>query len=262
MRTGTYLLWAISLLAAIFLVSISGFCHSDTFPGLRAIMREQRQQFDQVRTELDAPHIARGERPPSGALDDRGNPYCGALKLAEALVGQDRLGFHRDSVFRADGMDANGLTYLYPPKPDPKNLGMRVRTLRDWHANIRKLRDIFGDQATHPFSPDALVVCDLYPHHMPILYYRATSALMASDVNDLRRLFDPNDNIALLGLGVPWDAATKHPMFVKPGMLHEILWENALRREVRERIDTNSTAFLSAGLDGLYGTEDDVCDFR
>jgi hypothetical protein len=250
------------LLLAFLLLSGTGFCHRDVWPGRRAIMLKQREQFDQIRVELDILCIARGERPPSGAIDDRGKLYCGAMKLAEALVGQDGLGFHRNSVFRANGMDQNGVVNLYPPKPDPKNLAMRAHARLDWRASIRKLRDVFGTQDTKPFPPDTLIVRDLYPHHMPILYYKAKSAHMAKDVNDLRVLFDPNDNIALLALGVPWDTATKHPMFTEPEMLHQILWENELRREGMKRTDANSVVFLSAGPDGLYGTSDDVCRFR
>lgn len=35
---------------------------------------------------------------------DDDNPYCGANKLAEAMVGRDLLGFHPKSDFRSDGM--------------------------------------------------------------------------------------------------------------------------------------------------------------
>lgn len=41
--------------------------------------------------------------------------YCGAQKLAEALLGWDLLGFHPKSAWRADGLDAGGGPMTYDP---------------------------------------------------------------------------------------------------------------------------------------------------
>ena len=73
--------------------------------------------------------------PPSDANDPTGKPYCGAMKLAEALMGQDLQGFHPQSAFRFDGLDANSLTSLYPANPSEDNLkARRVPYLSPPHA--------------------------------------------------------------------------------------------------------------------------------
>lgn len=55
-----------------------------------------------------------GSYPPSDANDSTGKPYCDAMKLAEAMMGQDLLGCHPKSVFRRDGLDTAGTFDLYP----------------------------------------------------------------------------------------------------------------------------------------------------
>lgn len=126
--------------------------------------------------------------PPSDANDPTGKAYCGAMKLAEALMGQDLLGFHSQSVFRRDGMDAPGTINLYPDimKLDPalraENLTARKGPyLQTENANAFRLADVYGKGHTGPFPENAYVLCDTFKKKrpsgeetgMPILYYRA-----------------------------------------------------------------------------------------
>ena len=62
----------------------------------------QHNQLRAIRIGLEFFSNVNNHYPPSGGLDPTGQPYCGAMKLSEALIGKDLLGFHPDSEFRAD----------------------------------------------------------------------------------------------------------------------------------------------------------------
>ncbi|MFA5251561.1 MAG: hypothetical protein WC454_03120, partial [Phycisphaerae bacterium] len=78
----------------------------------------QRAQFHSIGAamELFSANSGWGAYPPSDALDGStvtgGEPYCGAMKLCEAMMGQDLAGFHPDSRFRAD-FTTDGTNQLY-----------------------------------------------------------------------------------------------------------------------------------------------------
>ncbi len=88
-------------------------------PGLNQAKRfarkvKQKSQFRGIDIGLDI-YNAEEEGYPSS--DDSGN-YCGAMKLCEAMVGQDLLGYHPDSRFSGDYTD---LLYDWNPL-NPGNL--------------------------------------------------------------------------------------------------------------------------------------------
>jgi hypothetical protein len=83
---------------------------------------KQKAQFHLFNAAIELSNNEFDAYPPSDANDPTGQPYCGAMKLVEALMGQDLLGFHVKSAYRADGLDPNSLTPLYPPEPDAANL--------------------------------------------------------------------------------------------------------------------------------------------
>ena len=94
----------------------------------------QKNQFRNIDTGLQAYEIDFGEYPDSSATDATGVQYCGAMKLAEAMAGQDGLGFNPDSKFTAD--DGSGQTELYP-RPAPG-----TRPGPTWYVeNIRKRKE-------------------------------------------------------------------------------------------------------------------------
>lgn len=211
--------------------------------------------------------------PPSDANDPTGRPYCGAMKLAEALMGQDVLGFHRDSVFRADGKDANGIAELYRPVKNRQELQLRRGPyLPPESADCLSLVQIYGHRNTGPFDPNSRVLCDEYPRKhktgpkagMPVLYYKADTSKTAHDVNDPDNpdnIYDYRDNHALLALGVPGEPEKKHPMFADPKLFYKITRSDMATGASRPfRADTY--ILISAGPDGLYGTKDDICNFE
>lgn len=257
---------AISLLVLLFFYYLP---HINWFPP-PGISVKQQAQFNSINACLELFKLENNGYPSSSALDIVGQPYCGAMKLCEAMMGQDLLGFHPDSVFRADGMDDTGKQNLYLSTTD--NLKARKgRLLQLDDANVFKLADIYGLGNTGPFAEDVLVLCDTYQHRhwtgikagMPILYYKADMSKTAHDVsepNNPENIYNYKDNHALLSLGVPGKPNKKHPLFTNP----KIFYEMTKNRNISTRSKPNwedSFILISAGKDGLYGTPDDIVNF-
>ncbi|MHC4681512.1 MAG: DUF4190 domain-containing protein [Planctomycetota bacterium] len=214
--------------------------------------------------------------PPSDAMDEAGVAYCGAMKLSEAVMGQDLLGCHPDSVFRSDGTDGAGKV-LYPDnsgdywhEPDMrKGPYLPLET-----ANAYLSTDLYGEGKIGPFDPNHFVLCDVWKRvtrqssgkkvGMPILYYRADTSKTTHDVKDPNNpesIYDYRDNHALLALGVPGKPGQKHPLFENPRIFYEMTRDYKAAGVSRpKRGDTY--ILLSAGSDGLYGTQDDVANFH
>jgi hypothetical protein len=231
----------------------------------------QLAQSHSVEAALELFSHETGDYPPSDANDPTGVPYCGAMKLAEAVMGEDLLGFHARSVFRADGLDPNGEIALYPEKPNANNLEARKGPyLQANNANACRLADVYGEGNTRPFPEDALVLCDTFEkllpsgkrRGMPILYYRAHPKGTAHDVKDPdnpANIYDYQDNQMLVGLGVPGEPNAVHPL---SDPVRFYLNTQSIKPLVQNKPAKEDTFILiSAGYDGLYGTSDDVCYF-
>ncbi|HLB73747.1 MAG TPA: hypothetical protein VJJ98_06990 [Sedimentisphaerales bacterium] len=238
-----------------------------------ALEVRQNAQFHSIEAALELFNNEFDRYPPSDANDPTGRPYCGAMKLAEALMGQDILGFHGDSVFRADGKDANEVTELYDVKQDPDDW-FRARKgpyLPPESVDSPTLAQIYGQGNTALFNANSRVLCDTYRHRfktghkggMPVLYYKADTSKTAHDVNDPDNpdnIYDYRDNHALLALGVPGEPEKKHPMFADPRLSYKITKSEVTTISRSSRADTY--ILISAGEDGLYGTRDDICNFQ
>ncbi len=261
---------------------------------------KQKAQFTSIELGLAAFKNDYGDYPPSDWYDlgsAAGGPqdYCGAQKLAEALVGWDLLGFHPDSAWRSDGLDENGVTatvYLAPNSLDKR----RDRYVDLDTANAFRLgestmgaRDgLFvstsgGWGGAGALAPLRYVLCDIFPvterkvvlsdgkmvsPGTPILYYRANPASKTIDISDMNRLheniYNVRDNAALVGLGRLADTAKPqgrrpHPLadfgdfytYIRDSKVHLRNWPYR----------PDSYLLISAGADGLYGTDDDICNF-
>ena len=119
---------------------------------------KQKAQFNAIQAAIELFNNENDGYPPSGALDGVSQPYCGAMKLCEAMMGRDLLGFHPDSVFRADGLDATSTRPVYLPTPE--NAKARLGPLLQFeNANAYRLgTDIYGPGNTGSFAenPDVL----------------------------------------------------------------------------------------------------------
>jgi len=105
-----------------------------------AMKVKQNAQFHSIEAALELFNSELFEGyPESGALDPRDQPYPGAMKLCEAMMGWDLLGFHTNSMFRSDGLGAND-QMLY----DPTDLSARRGPFLPLEsANAYRLEDLY-----------------------------------------------------------------------------------------------------------------------
>ncbi len=261
-------------------IALSLMPHHHYRPHAKVVV--QRAQFKSVDVAIELHNSQLGKYPPSAALDEAGVDYCGGMKLCEALMGQDLMGLHPDSVFRSDGTGGkdNMLypeTYVLSAEDYRANLEMRKdRYLPYGFDDVYALADLYGEGNTGPFEPNHFVICDVFKRvkhrridwkdwkvGMPILYYKADTSKTAHDMDDPNNpenIYNYKDNHALLALGVPGKPGVKHPMYEDPKIFYEITQnEKILTDSKPHRGDTY--ILLSAGPDGLYGTPDDIANF-
>ncbi len=242
---------------------------------------KQMTQIHSIETAIELFNTETDGYPPSGALDGTGQFYSGAMKLCEAMMGQDLLGFHSDSSFRADGMDSAGVRDLYPPTPNSDNLNARIEGgsfLQLDNANAYRLADIYGSGQTGSFREDAFVLCDVYADDvrtgmkvgMPILYYKAETSNNLHDPNSMPTLQDSNGNIynywdnqELVTLGKPWEGTSQTSTPHNLENVDRFYWNtrNDQITAVRRPYKAEEFILISAGFDSEYGTADDICNF-
>ncbi|MCH8118681.1 MAG: type II secretion system protein [Planctomycetes bacterium] len=274
---------AFTIIELLTVMSIIVVLISVLVPALSKVRRyakkvKQLAQFNSMQSAIELFSNENDGYPPSGALDGTGQSYCGAMKLCEAMMGRDLLGFHPDSVFRADGLDATGTRAIYLPTQN--NRKARMGTLLQFeNANAYRLVDIYGPGNTASFNENAFVLCDVYTRDkrtgrktgMPILYYKADTSNNMHDPNNFPpRISDSNGNIynywdnqRLVELGKPWEEAGK-------ASTHDLVnWARFYRNTrnnqiitVQQPFRTDSYILLSAGFDAEYGTADDICNFE
>jgi len=262
-------------------------------PALNKVRRyardvQQMAQFNAISAAIELFNNESDGYPPSNAMDPMNQAYCGAMKLCEALMGQDLLGFHSNSVFRRDGMDAAGTLPLYPRNIDAMAPALRDNNLKARkgpylqaeNANAYRMKDIYGTNIA-PFLDVTFVLCDVYKRQMksgqktgmPILYYKADTANTFHDpnlaaamtpVDSKGNIYSYWDNHALIGLGKPWEppgqTTSSHKM-ADPKRFY--------MNTQSDRITTTQRPFradqyilVSAGWDGEYGTADDICNYE
>lgn len=212
----------------------------------------QRKQFASIEVALEMFEAENGDYPDSSKDGSDGLPYCGAMKLAEALIGQDLLGYHPDSTYRSDRMNNTASKYLYlipgiaQSTTDVDAINVKSRKgpyLPVEFANANRMgsdlaagyEGIYNTLDYTPFLKHHLVICDVYTRPivgtglkagMPILYYKArttgtTNPRILPDgitANTITRdaetnIYNYEDNDELIQLGMPWtNSGALHPM--------------------------------------------------
>ncbi len=210
--------------------------------------------------------------PPSGALDGTGQPYCGALKLCEAMMGQDLMGFHPESDFLRDGTDRAGRPlYVLATVAARKKPYLQLE-----NANVQKLSEIYGAGNTSPFLPNSYVLCDVFTHPyksgmrggMPVLYYKSDASNSLHDPNsnptptdNKGNIYNYWDNQMLVMLGKPWEEGLSQHSLMQPERFYKNTRNHKIPYPPRP-YRADSFILISAGFDGEYGTADDICNFE
>lgn len=289
-KTGFTLVELLTVLAIIALL-VGLLIPSLTLIHNTAKEAKQKAQLTKIGLALTAFRTDYGDYPPSnwmappptaGAID-----YCGAQKLAEALLGWDLLGFHPKSAWRADGLDASGgmLSYDPPKGRDIDNDGVpdtlnerKGSYIEQATTNAFKLGDLYGATGTGPLAPDTFVICDSFgvkkitiapgqtaKAGTPILYYRAetTSKTIEPPAAPFQRIYNIFDNVPLASqLNSIADNTQAHQLGNPATM--QVFYDYIRDLKVTARrwpYRPDSYILISAGADGLYGTKDDICNF-
>jgi len=189
---------------------------------------KQKAQLSTIELALAAFKNDEGDYPPSDwpLPPNPGSDYCGSQKLAEALLGWDLLGFHPNSAWRADGLDATGGSGSYDPAQTRDLNGDSIPDTFDERkgpylelatASAFKLVDLFRTNPIGSLAPDTFVICDVFGAKKitmirgidtvtgqpitvtekagaPILYYRANTS--AKIMNAVYRAAD-NDALVI-----------------------------------------------------------------
>jgi len=250
---------------------------------------KQKAQFHSIEAAIELFNSEFDDYPHSDALDPDGEQYCGAMKLCEAMMGRDLMGFHPDSIFRSNGMGSLGIN-LYPPQTaDPiayrNSLSARKGPyLPLENANAFQLRDLYKEVG--PFAAgESFVLCDVFRRvthlqsgqkvGMPILYYKANTANTQHDISNPdnpQNIYDYRDNNLLVMLGKPFDPPPNgepHRLAIEPGRPPGYRF---YMNTTNDKVLATTTAavrpyradtyiLISAGNDGEYGTPDDICNF-
>jgi len=136
--------------------------------------------------------------------------------------------------------------------------------------------------ATFSAPNDVALLCDAFRSvrnkttgrkmGMPVLYYRADTSRMSHDANtpgNTDNIYNYEDNHNFLSLGLPPDGSTVHPLYQRGGdPAGQVFYENTLNKALEEEsgisrpYNKDSYILISAGWDGIYGTRDDVYNFK
>ena len=263
---------------------------------IQSVVEQQKDQFRYIKDALELYRAEFGEYPPSYENYPNANySYSGANKLAEALVGLDRLGVHPNTDFRADGFASDGDGFEYPVYHADRDewIGPNLETALEnvqsrkgpfidaGVANVFALEDIYPDLPGNfivsngdPYILPSLALCDVFEKTrssgkatgMPILYYRARDYFYEQDLQSGLGFEDDiycyNDNWTLLEISSP--VTPMHPLADGNNDLEE--FENMILDPavtvIKRPYRPDGYILISAGFDGLYGTADDQFDFE
>jgi len=203
-----------------------------------------------------------------------GSDYCGTQKLTEALLGWDLLGFHPKSDFRSNGRndigefiyDANNPIF-FDQRRGPYLELATADAFRLGNISIRN-PGLFND--TRPLAPNTFVLCDVFGAKKvmltngktaragtPILYYRANTS-----GRTIREIYNALDNDAIVLIKERADGRI-HPL-ADPGNQYQYFYDYIRDPKISARpwpYRPGSYILISAGVDGLYGTGDDIRNF-
>jgi len=254
---------------------------------------KQKAQFGAIEIALEAFNADTGDYPQSSYTSFSGNPadgYCGAQKLAEAIVGMDGFGFHPKSQWRSDGMadfDGDGtFELIYDVVNGVKSGAVTLQTPNDnlkarkgpylelEKANAVKVNSLYN--ANPDININTFVLADMFGNvknkatgkktGMPILYFRADTGktlhyptpMPTLIIHTPNSIYNPMDNGAIFSNKAPWDTSMSHPMWTTGVKIFYDRIRNPNFTAPDRPYRATSFILLSAGSDGVYGSADDV----
>jgi prepilin-type N-terminal cleavage/methylation domain-containing protein len=258
-----------------------------------ASVAKQKVQMAAIGMALDAFKGDYGDYPPSTLNTSlgAGNYYCGANMLCEALVGWDLLGFEPNSNW-----DGSYLPYQNCTTPPCDLQGRLGPYLELGTASAFTLGQLFPNvtqgQTNLPLT--TYVLCDSFGAKSvtvggktvkagrPILYYKAnvaskdfTAPADATAAAAASKIYNYTDNIDLLNLKKNSEKSAD-PLAVEndswvPSSPAGTFFYSTLYKLVDQKVlggayikwpcRPDSYILISAGADGLYGTDDDITNF-
>jgi prepilin-type N-terminal cleavage/methylation domain-containing protein len=273
----------IELLAALGIIALMAGLLLPALSMVRRAAKETKQkaQFTTISLALTTFKNDYGDYPPSywtlSPVPGPSDNYCGAQKLTEALLGWDLLGFHPNSAWRADGLDAGNGPGTYDPAKARDNDGDGVPDSFDERkghylelstTNAFRLGNIFNNTA--PLAPNPFVLCDAFGAKKvmlangktaragaPILYYRANTS-----GRTIREIYEALDNDTIVMIKQQADNKV-HPL-ARPAGPYQYFYDYIRDPKISARpwpYRPGSYILISAGVDGLYGTGDDIRNF-
>jgi len=222
----------------------------------------QKAQFTTIEAGLEAFNTDFGDYPDSGRLSGTSASlilqYCGAQKLAEAMVGLDGFGFHKDSVFGHDRLDYYGNPIYVTPVDLSKRKGPYLELEVANAVSLKNLYPLKSSQLLDDYN--SFVLSDKFgllknaatakKAGKPILYFRANT-----NKTLLWEVYNFNDNLSMVQLD------GSHPMEAAPDINFFAKITNPNFTVTKRPYRAESFILMSAGADGLYGTADDVFNF-
>jgi type II secretory pathway pseudopilin PulG len=279
---------------AIIAIMVGVLIPAVTYVRNSANVARQKAQFAAIAMALDAFKGDYGDYPPSTVTSFAGYNYCGANMLCEALVGWDLLGFDPNSNWNGDWTPYQGCAS--PPCDLQGRLGPYLEM---GTTSAFKLSQLFPGTLTN-LNTDRYVLCDSFGAKSvtvggktvkagrPILYYKANVANKAFGPQPPSNGTDPTtwiynfiDNIDLINLQVNFETFTLNNPSYKPDPLYnsyggglpgtylyspsyKLLDQkvySATGGAVPWPYRPDSYILISAGVDGVYGTDDDITNF-
>jgi prepilin-type N-terminal cleavage/methylation domain-containing protein len=233
---------------------------------------KQKAQFATISIALETFRNDFGDYPES---DNLANDYCGAQKLSEAMVGYDLFGVHPNTEFKSDGKWTTGPTPQEYTATDAANLKARKGPYIEVEkAGAVKLDALYSNPS--PLTAATYVLTDTFKKKnvqspdkkfgMPILYYKAKVNKIEHAQGASDNIYDFDNNKALCyTLTAPWDGAPttvlNDTQFYGDDYIANKNTDNPAASSTYLPYNKDSFILISAGKDGLYGTDDDIFNF-
>ena len=274
-----------TLVEMLVTLAIIGLIISMLLPAFNAVRKmamevKQKAQFSNIEMGLESFRSDFGYYPESGTSNDGSGEtvYCGAQRLAEALVGRDGFGVHKDTQFRIDGLGV-GNAVLYNINTAGNKAARRGPYLELESANAVRPQAIFDSSLISVNDQASLVLADVYglmknriaggKTGMPVLYYKADTSNVGHE-EPISAGMNTDYRYATNIYSVTMNSKVAQILAPKPaGYQKDIYWEDFYKVTSNPNFvgttprPYRSESFIlqSAGPDGFYGTGDDVFNF-